>query len=330
MVQDAATGFGTFGDQLRFEADAFVYRNHRYAYAQVRGLIFRQEIYKGQNPEDKPRYESELQVVLETGRHVVLRPSGYFSSTITTADKAVYDTMARAAEWLGVYTFNTRMDGYEAELKLHRHTTWGHYQITMAGELFRKHAYCMNLRNEDVRCILYPFHLACLRRPKKWWKHWLTMWMKRSERVDLRRDRDCFLYFMRRHVGLNWPNETLHVYRGVAADGTDRRQQARAQAEPQANAQAGAQAGADRQVPPPPPQPKVMPTSVQHLATLGLAADARWDTVKMTYRQLAKKHHPDLLRGRGANAEVVRQSEDVLKSINEAYGWLEDFYRLKR
>lgn len=82
-------------------------------------------------------------------------------------------------------------------------------------------------------------------------------------------------------------------------------------------------------MPPPFPPSIAMPSSPQHLATLGLGPEAKWDTVRATYRQLARKHHPDFMRGSGANEVAVKQAEETLKNINEAYGWLEDFYKLK-
>ena len=72
-----------------------------------------------------------------------------------------------------------------------------------------------------------------------------------------------------------------------------------------------------------------MPGHVQHLAVLGLGPDARWDVVKGRYRQLARLHHPDLMRGKGAKEAAIKQSEEVLKGVNESFAWLEDFYKLK-
>jgi hypothetical protein len=241
------------------------------------------------------------------------------------------------------------MDGYEAEFAKHKYVTWGKYQIAANGDLFRRHAFCMNLKSAQARCLLYDFHLTCVIRPKVWWKRILWHLMSRKgETLDLRRDRDCFLYFMRSHLGMFWPDEVLKLYRGRAADGKgadtrkDTRQtpppgggDARADAGregPQANKGNSRQAsgsGPRQEAPPPPPPSQPMPSYPQHLATLGLGPEVQWDVVKGTYRQLARKHHPDLVRGRGAKESEVKSSEEMLKKINEAYGWLEDFYRLK-
>jgi curved DNA-binding protein CbpA len=55
---------------------------------------------------------------------------------------------------------------------------------------------------------------------------------------------------------------------------------------------------------------------------LGLKATATFDEIKIAYRRLARQHHPDALRAKGVPIDEMRQSEEVLKKINEAYACL--------
>jgi hypothetical protein len=50
---------------------------------------------------------------------------------------------------------------------------------------------------------------------------------------------------------------------------------------------------------------------LEALETLGLPADAAWETVKRTYRQLAAKHHPDK-GGDATRFRAIREAYEVL------------------
>ena len=63
-------------------------------------------------------------------------------------------------------------------------------------------------------------------------------------------------------------------------------------------------------------------TRVQHLKILGLSANASHDEVKAAYKELVRKHHPDLLISQGLPIERIKDSEEMLKAINVAYNWL--------
>lgn len=54
-------------------------------------------------------------------------------------------------------------------------------------------------------------------------------------------------------------------------------------------------------------------------ATLGLSEKASNDTIKSTYRDLIRKHHPDRLAGRGATPEQLAAADERMKRINAAY-----------
>ena len=44
--------------------------------------------------------------------------------------------------------------------------------------------------------------------------------------------------------------------------------------------------------------------------------------IKAAYRKLAREHRPDALRAKGVPIDAMRQSEEVLKKINDAYAYL--------
>lgn len=54
-------------------------------------------------------------------------------------------------------------------------------------------------------------------------------------------------------------------------------------------------------------------------ATLGVSPSASDDDVKKAYRAAAKKYHPDLLRAQGMSEELVRQAQEKMAAINDAW-----------
>lgn len=334
-----------FSGRLALGSVAFAYLGRRIEYSDVIGLEFKHRtLAEHKNSDTGPLYVILLRLFLKNGKALVIRPEDELRRRVRTHDKVVFDTMKAAADWLAAYTFDFRMDGYEADFKRLGYVNWGKHQINAQGELYYRNVFCLSLLATDVRCMLYPFHMACLRRPHVWWRRMLQPVLRNGEIVDLRRDRDCFLYFMRRHLGLAWQSETLRTYRGIPAEGV--KEEPRPREEPKAQEQPHEQQRQQqeqrreqpreqprheqqREAHPPPPKAKTMPSHVQHLATLGLTPDAPWDKVKTRYRQLVRQHHPDLLRGKGAKEAAIKQAEEILKGINEAYAWLEDFYKMK-
>ena len=65
----------------------------------------------------------------------------------------------------------------------------------------------------------------------------------------------------------------------------------------------------------------------RHLEILGLDDNAVFDEIKVAYRDLARKHHPDLLRAQGVPIDDIKNAEEILKVINSAYEWLARHHR---
>lgn len=76
--------------------------------------------------------------------------------------------------------------------------------------------------------------------------------------------------------------------------------------------------------------PKGSPIHIQHLEVLGLGEHATFFEIKVAYRNLARKHHPDILRAQGLPIDDIQSAEKVLKVINTAYQWLEQNHRMDR
>jgi len=53
--------------------------------------------------------------------------------------------------------------------------------------------------------------------------------------------------------------------------------------------------------------------------TLGANEDDDMGTVKKKYRELVKKHHPDIVTGQGASESIIEEATKKLQELNEAY-----------
>lgn len=54
-------------------------------------------------------------------------------------------------------------------------------------------------------------------------------------------------------------------------------------------------------------------------ATLGVSASSSDEAIKKAYRELAKRHHPDLLRAQGLPEELVGRATEKMSRINAAW-----------
>jgi len=59
-----------------------------------------------------------------------------------------------------------------------------------------------------------------------------------------------------------------------------------------------------------------------NLKILGLGINATHDEVKVAYKELVRKHHPDLLMAQGVPLKRIKDSEEILKTVNVAYNSL--------
>ncbi len=323
-------------ERMAFFDGGFRYLGRDYAMADVRHVDWWQgeDTQTGSHGKPIPRYKAKLVVHLANGRKLPIMANVQAGRMNTTIIPDVHKVMCDAAERLLARSFDARMDAYEAELKARGYTTWGRYQITPRGELFYRHAHCLHVNDPQVRCMLYPTKLVCLPRAKRWWKRLLMRMLNTAETLDLTRDRDCLLYFLRKYPGLFWPNEVLRLHRGVPAEGLPKVEEPPVPPQAQPVRDEAPQGRAEPRAappppPPPPPPPKPRLGEEHYMAVMGLKPPLAWAEVKTTYRTLAKRHHPDLMRGRGAAAREIAAAEERLKQINEAFAWLEDYYRLK-
>ena len=326
----------SLADRMSFAGNGFRYLSGEYLYENVRHVDWWQgeEIHTDRKNTTKTVYSSRLIVTMANGKAIKITDKSQFSKVNTTARKDVHEVMVNAAKRLLEKTFDARMNAYERDIMARNYAEWGSYQLTATGELYYRHAFCFKLDNTKIRCILYPFRLVCLPHHRRWWSRFLHTFMFNSETIELERDRDCFLYVMRKYAGLYWANETLPLHRGKAADGsTDKPKETPSSSvppqQPKAEKAAHEIPKAKQEVPPPPPPPKPRLGVEHYLGVLALKPDTEWAIIKTEYRGLVKRYHPDLMRGRGANEAELKHAEDTLKTINEAFGWLEDYYRMK-
>ncbi len=68
---------------------------------------------------------------------------------------------------------------------------------------------------------------------------------------------------------------------------------------------------------------------VIHLEVLGLDENATFAEIKVAYRNLARKHHPDILRAQGVPIDDIMIAEEMLRVINSAYETLTLHHRKK-
>jgi DnaJ like chaperone protein len=67
-----------------------------------------------------------------------------------------------------------------------------------------------------------------------------------------------------------------------------------------------------------------------HLRVLGLEGKVDFNKVKEVYRELVRRHHPDMLSAQGVAVDKVRAAEQMLMAINVSFEWLEKFYKAEK
>lgn len=63
-----------------------------------------------------------------------------------------------------------------------------------------------------------------------------------------------------------------------------------------------------------------------HLRVLGLAAGVTFAEIRTAYKLMAKRYHPDSVRAQGLPDGEVERSQEILKTINLSYEWLQRHY----
>jgi DnaJ like chaperone protein len=400
---------------LAFCDDKFIYKDKPYSFdevAHVKFVAVRTQHSVNFIPTGTT-YETDLQLFLANGQVLRIIPDRGFRHK-----EARFEAVLRAAEILSEITFTNRMEHYEAELARQKFLTWDGRQFAPNGDLFQSHEFKFNLRDKNVDARMGVFHLQCRHKRSGAAAALRSFFFDDDQIVDISTDRDCFLYFMKHHVGLSWSNERIRskrrkskeiyfdallrlgakickidgtvsaaellafkshfgidenvypnasrVFREAIASKQDAKSLAREvyaifdgaqqpleyvllgllkiaaadgvihDAERKLILDVGAEfhltkslhrlfslfegiGGEDRES-----RGKRGSSSVRdwYLRTLGLNSDAVLDDIKKAYRDLARLHHPDVLRAQGVPIDQIKDAEQVLKTINSAYEWL--------
>lgn len=333
-------------------------------------------------------------------------------------EKQKAEAVMRASALFHEITFTHRMEGYEKQLEEKGFISWGNYQFSKDGDLFKQNEFLFNLKDDDVKKTLNVFAFQAGKKPKGF-KGALVKFWKGTEIIDISKDRDCFLYFMKNYLGYTWTSEpvkekkkqrqhefyeaililgakvckadgrvdtkeikTFKRYFGIdensfpgaseifteathtsygtnnaaqkvydlfegkkeplehivigflqiaATDGVITIDERRIiegvcnvfkfsneeierlflifdsiRQEERGSEDSGFSSG----------------HRIQYLKILGLGSYATYEEVKMAYKGLVKKHHPDILLAQGIPIERIKDSEEILKTINAAYNWL--------
>lgn len=406
--------------------DGFEYASINYEYNEIKHVVFsaaehRERTFFGST---RTRYRANLFLHLGRGIRVHIRQE---RTLFGGNEKERFDAVLRAAYLLMDVTFEQRVEEYERQMESKGFVCWGDYQIGRNGDLFKNFELRFNILKDDITCELGPFHLNCRPRKRSFRDKLRTLLPGSSDVIDISIDKDCFLYVMKRYLGLSWKNhaaperkksnkslfnEALLVLGGklCKADGRISREEiarfkdyfgiddtthpgagrifmnaTKSGGTVEASARrvyillngnsesleyvllgliqiaavdghvasqerkfiriVGAAFGySDEEVDRlffiflhsqergherssygrAAHDPSQLRT--QYLGVLGLGSGATIAEVRLAYRNLAQRHHPDRLRARGVPIDDIATSEEVLKTINVAYAWLKSHY----
>ena len=161
-----------------------------------------------------------------------------------------------------------------------------------------------NIFRDNIECNLGPFQVECRKRNPGFGDKLKEMWSGCAEVIDISTDKDCFLYIMNYYLGLSWRSQSVPKKRQSGFE------------PPRERAACGNREAAT--------ETQAFSLSVQNLRVLGLDDSATNMDVRTAYRDLARKHHPDLLRAQGCTRDDIENAEEIMKVINSAYEWLEN------
>ncbi|GEM_PF-1757849 len=408
-------------NDLTFKDDDFWYRGQGYRYGEIEHIKYTATATKHSVNyiPTGTTYETYLSLILANGSHIQIQQENSF---LRGKQQERAEAVMKASSIFHEMTFTLRIENYEKQLGEKGYISWSDYQISKNGDLFKKHEFLFNLKDEKVQKSLHVFAFETGKKSEGFKEKIIKIW-KSNEVIDISTDRDCFLYFMKHYLGYSWQNETVknkrkpnkqEFYEAVLflgakickADGRVSSEEIKTfktyfgidenshpgsakifsdavsstqgikesaqkvynlfngKKEPleyivigllQIAATDGVITDEEKNIVeavcrefhfPPRDIERLFliyekireerrssknyaskNSYIEYLKILGLDSNASFDEIKTAYRELAKKHHPDLLLAQGVPIERVRDSEEVLKTINSAYRWLSDYYQ---
>ncbi len=369
-------------------------------------------------------FSADLYLYLKGGTKLQIEQEHVF---LGTKKKQRYEAVIRAASMFMGITFDRRVEAYEKQFEQKSFVSWGDHQLHKQGDLFYRNQFRMNILTPEVSCALQPFSVTVTKKASGFGEWVKSLVMSQVENIDISIDKDCFLYFVKKHFKMAWPgqpvperrvpakkqfNEALlilgaklckadgHIssdeialfktYFGIdettfpgaakifmAAAASEDSEIASARqlselvsgnkepleyilvglmqiaasdgvfhkAETEfirrvANVFGFSLAETDRlflifgkfgekknSAPNDASIDKIDKALVINLKILGLEGNVTFQQIKSAYRELARKHHPDLLRAQGVPFNEIKDAEQMLKIINGAYEWLEKQHR---
>ncbi len=406
-------------DSLSFFDNHFVYEDEEIDYDYIRSINYT-SIATKHSVNFVPTgttYETNLYLIFQDGDKLKIQQE---SSFLRLKQKDKSQAIMRASAIFHEITFTKRMEAYENQLNKVGYVTWGNYQFKKIGDLFHKHEFLFNLKDEKVDFVVNNVFSIHARKKPSGFKDRMANIFKGDHIIGIATDRDCFFYFMKHYVGLSWRGEqvrekrkagkqefneallilgakickadgrvspeeivTFKTYFGIDeksfpnsakifADAVNSTQKVEEPArkiynlfndnrEPLEYIIIGLIkiAAADGIIT---ASERALIESIGHefsfskaeidrffvifkqsnantnnrsassslheeyLQILGLGKNVTFIQIKTAYREMAKKHHPDLLRAKGIPMEKIKDAEDTLKTINKAYQWLSEYY----
>lgn len=360
-------------------------------------------------------YDARLSFLTSAGKSITVNPDRGWSGAIK---KAGFEGLSRAAEVLSEMTFTNRVFRYEEQLQTRNFFNYGGHQFHESGDVFKGGEYAFNITQTGTQSVLSIFELKVT--PERTDKSLFGRFKNRTVLIDLRLDKDCFLYLLKATYGLYFQNETLRKKRRstrdtfyeaairfgalmassdgnaearelrtlkeffsisseefpdaaklynsqlhypksarellnefasdfvdaselketflfgmglvAVADGSLHAREAELLAEAasilsiplkEANrilGSLGVSLGAKQRTHHRPANPEKSPA--KYYAVLGVSESATKEEVKIAFRGLARRYHPDVLRSQNLPEEQMRTAELLMKEINDAYEWV--------
>lgn len=414
------TGFELeYLEKLVFHDESFFYKGKEYAYEKIQHIVYSATATK-HSVNGLPTgtsYETTLQLELSDNHFLSIEQE--FSFLRGSAQKGRSEAVMRAASILHEVTFAQRIEHYEKQLEEKGFVSWNGFQFHKNGDLFKKNLFLFNLKDKDVERSLLPFNFEVGKKPVSLKEKIIKAWSG-NHNINIMRDKDCFLYFMKHYLGFSWEDTPVKTKRRTTrkefdeallvlgaklckADGCVTKDEIQVfktyfdidekshpgsskifkdavssnanaahtaktvytlfegKTEPleyillgliHISAADGIISKSERALieeiakefhftvteinrlfliyDKPEPSTKSVGIHLQYLRILGLNEGATEQEIKAAYKQMARKHHPDLLRAQGVPVDSIKDSEEILKAVTAAYQWLNNYYTAER